>query len=167
MSFMRNEEGELLTQVPKVYDDDRTKQSFKDSTDINKMLKKAQHTGSVSHLLKYPEPIYGEFDGEMDLMTAHHRIAKASAIFDDLPSEVRREFGNDALAFVAFANKAENKGRLAELLPAIAKPGSYFPNPVQRGGTGAGAATAPVEPAASPPEPPVEPVSDPAPSADT
>ena len=155
----------MIKRDPIVYDDGRTKQSFKDSTDINKMLKKAQRTGSIAHLVKYPEEVYGEFDGEFDLLTAHSKIAKANEIFSELGSEVRSEFDNDPLKFVAFANKPENVGRLAELLPAIAEPGSYFPNPVQRGGTGAGAATAPETPSAGSPPPadtPAGPAGDPA-----
>ena len=145
MSFMRNEDGELITQIPKNYSDGITKQAFKDQTDINKIIKKAAVHGSLSHLQKYPEAVYGEFDGEMDLLTANDRIQKATAIFDELPAEVRREFNNNALAFVKFAGDPENNGKLRDLLPAIAKPGSYFPNPVQRGGQGAGEATTPGE----------------------
>jgi hypothetical protein len=47
---------------PLKYNDGRTKQAFADSCDINKLLKKAQRTGSISHLMKYPEATYGEFD---------------------------------------------------------------------------------------------------------
>lgn len=138
---------EMLALVPPLeYGPGRTKQSFKDSTDINKIIKKAQRTGTISHLYKYPEATYGEFDGEFDLLTAHERIGRAQEIFDELPAEVRGEFRNNALEFVAFANNPENKGKLAEILPVIAEPGSYFPNPVHRGGQGAGAATAPAEP---------------------
>lgn len=136
-SFRESEDAALVTA------EIRTKQSFKDQCDINKMLKKAQQQGSMSHLMKYPELVYGEFDGEMDLLTAHGRIAKANEIFADLPSEIRSEFNGDPLAFVTFAADPANNARLAEILPAIAEPGRYFPNPVQRGGTGAGAATAP------------------------
>jgi len=142
------------------YSDGRTKQAFKDQCDINKMLKKAQQTGSIAHLLKYPEATYGEFDGEFTLLEAQQKIARAGQIFDDLPSEVRQEFGNDPLAFVKYANDPENRGRMKELIPKIAEPGSYFPNPVQRGGQGAGAATAPGEapaPVEAPSVPPAEP----------
>lgn len=125
------------------YKDGRTKQAFKDQCDINKMLAKAQRTGSLAHLMKYPESTYGEFDGEFDLLTAQGRIQKAQGIFDELPSEIRNEFNNNALAFVKFAGDPANNEKLRELLPALAKPGSYFPNPVARGGQGAGAATAP------------------------
>lgn len=145
----------------KDYSDGRTKQAFKDQCDINKILQRAQRTGSIAHLQKYPEAVYGEFDGEFDLLTAQNRLIKAQTIFDDLPSEVRKEFGNDALAFVKFAGNPANNDKLRDLLPAIAKPGPYFPNPVSRGGQGAGAATAPTaEVAAGDP-----PASQPAPAA--
>lgn len=135
----------MLKIVPIEWDKEvsRTKQAFKDQCDVNKMLKKAQTTGSMSHLLKYPEPIYGEFDGEFNLLEASKRIKRSEAIFNDLPSEVRREFNHNAIDFVRFAADPKNNSRLAELLPAIAAPGSYFPNPVKRGGGGAGAATPP------------------------
>ncbi|AJK28329.1 putative minor capsid protein [Eel River basin pequenovirus] len=143
----------------KIYNDGRTKQAFKDSTDINKILKKAQTTGSLAHLQKYPEAVYGDFDGEFDLLTAQQRISRANEIFADLPSEVRREFDNNALRFVQYAGDPANNDKLRELLPALAKPGSFFPNPVNRGGDGAAAATAPpADPAPGNPPPVAEPV---------
>ena len=42
----------MLKIKKKVYDDGRTKQSFKDQCDINKILKKAMRTGSIAHLQK-------------------------------------------------------------------------------------------------------------------
>lgn len=145
--------------------DNRTKQAYKDSADINKILKKAATGQSLAHLYKYPEATYGEFNGEFDLMTAFEKIEKGNQIFAELPSEVRREFNNDALAFVKFAGDPANNGKLAELLPAIAKPGDYFPNPVKAGGQGAGLATAPnanAEPApVAASEPPADPSGDP------
>ena len=145
------------------YDDGRTKQAFKDQTDINKMLKKAQTTGSLAHLQKYPEAVYGEFNGEFDLLTAHGMIDKANVIFADAPSEVRAEFDNDPLKFVQFCGDPANNDKLRELLPKIAEPGNFFPNPVQRGGQGAGAATAPVdvEPGNPPPVSGASPASNP------
>lgn len=128
-----------------VYNDGVTKQSFKDQCDINKILKKAEVSGGLSHVMKYDKAVYGEFDGEFDLLTAHERIAKAETIFNDLPAEVRREFQHNALEFVKFAADPANNDRLVELIPQIAEPGRYFPNSVQRFGKGAGAATAPEE----------------------
>ena len=145
MSMYVNDKGKRLTEIPKDYGIGRTKQQFKSQCDINKILKRAEKAGGLAHVQKYPEAVYGDFDGEMDLLTARERIARANEIFMDLPAEVRSEFQNDALRFTAFANDPANAGKLAQLIPAIAEPGSYFPNPVQRGGQGAGAATAPSE----------------------
>ena len=86
MYFM--ETGEVF--VP-VYEESRTKQSFKDQTDINKLIQRAQVTGSIAHLEKHDKAIYGEFDG-YDMHQALQKLELAQEIFDDLPSELRREF---------------------------------------------------------------------------
>lgn len=108
------------------FGESRTKQSFKDSTDINKILKKAQVTGSISHL-NVNEASFGEFAGH-DLMEQMHRLERAQVLFDGLPSEVRNEFANEPSAFFEFVNHPDNVDRLAELLPLIAEPGQYFPD---------------------------------------
>jgi hypothetical protein len=73
-----------------VFGPGRTKQSFKDSTDINKILKKAQKAGSLAHLQKYDKAVYGEFHG-YDLLEAMGKIDRANEIFADLPAEIRSE----------------------------------------------------------------------------
>lgn len=103
-----------------------TKQSFKDSADINKILQRAQISGSVDHLTEH-QASYGEF-ANYDLLSHFEMLEKADAIFSDLPSEVRNEFKNQPAAFFDFVNDPANVDRLAELLPAIAEPGSYFPD---------------------------------------
>ena len=42
----------LGTKQP-LYKDGRTKQSFRDETDINQIMKRAQVTGTISHLNKH------------------------------------------------------------------------------------------------------------------
>lgn len=113
------------------YKDGRTKQSFKDQCDINKILKKAAVKGGLSHVQKYPEAVYGEFDPELDLFVARDRIAQAERIFMDLPAEVRREFNNDAVAFIQYGKKVGIQ-QLIDEIPTIAEPGDLFPNPVSR-----------------------------------
>ena len=111
------------------YGESMTKQAFKDSTDINKIIRKAQKQGSLEHALKYPAAVYGEFTG-VDLLGAFQQVERAQAIFDECPSEVRREFDNDAFKFMAFASDPENIDRLPELLPQLAEPGDFrFPKP--------------------------------------
>lgn len=131
------------------YTDGRTKQAFKDACDINKILKRAAIKGGLSHVQKYDEAVYGEFDPDLDLFVARDRIAKAEKIFMDLPAEVRREFDNDPVKFVQYGKKV-GIPKLIEEIPAIAEPGDYFPNPVRRADVSAAAA-------ANTPEPPVAP----------
>ena len=50
----------MLKQVPRDFSESRTKQSFKDSTDINKIIRKAQKVGSLSHLVRHGAH-YGDF----------------------------------------------------------------------------------------------------------
>ena len=90
----------MIKQEKIVYNDGRTKQSFKDSCDINKILKKAQKTGSLAFAEKYGEQTFGEFEG-YDLLEAYGKIERANAVFAELPSEVRNDFDNNALAFAA------------------------------------------------------------------
>lgn len=102
-----------------------TKQAFADSTDINKILAKAQKTGTISHLAKHGAE-YGDFS-DFDFFEAHTRLARATEIFDELPAEMRKEFDHEPSKFFEFANDPQNVGKLEEILPKIAEPGRYFP----------------------------------------
>lgn len=116
----------LASLPPLDFGPSRTKESFKDSCDINKIVKRAQKEGSLAHALKYPAPVYAEFQ-DVDLLGAYEQIGRAQAIFDDLPSEVRAEFDQDAFKFAKYASDPANNERLTELLPALAEPGRQWP----------------------------------------
>ncbi len=105
-----------------IYDDGRTKQSFKNGTDINRILAKAHKTGVISHLNKYGA-IYGDFSDMPDLLQANERLARGQQIFDELPSEVRAEFRQEIGEFYKYVNDPANKDDLATKLPALAEPG--------------------------------------------
>ena len=148
----------MLPIKKKVYDDGRTKQAFKDDTDINRLLARAQQTGSLSHLAKY-EPVYGDFVG-FDFFEAQQRLARGRTIFEELPTEIRKEFGQDAGKFFEFVNAPENVGKLDKIFPEIAEPGKYFPDVSSKTPPGAllGDKTPEVpEEIATPPESPPEP----------
>ncbi len=115
--------GMIQRKAP-VYDDGRTKQSFRDETDINKILQRAQKTGTVSHLAKH-EAVYGDFS-DFDFFELEIKLTKGREIFDDLPSEIRTEFSNSPAKFFDFVNNPKNKDRLGDLLPALAEPGRQF-----------------------------------------
>ncbi len=118
---------------PLEYDDGRTKQSLADSTDINKILKKAQKVGSISHLVKHGA-FYGDFSDVPDLLDASTRLKKGQQIFEELPSELRREFG-DQFGFFQFVNDPSNVDRLSEVLPGLAAPGRQLPAVRRSAGT--------------------------------
>ncbi len=103
------------------YGKGRTKQSFKNQTDINKILKRAQKTGTLSHLAKY-QGAYGDF-ASFDFMEAQNQIARGNTIFAELPSEIRNEFDQSPAKFLHFVNDPANVDRLKTLLPGLAEPG--------------------------------------------
>jgi len=105
----------------KKYKDGRTKQSFRDETDINKILHRAQKAGTLSHLEKY-EGTYGDFSN-FDFLEAQINLTAGREVFDALPSELRNEFKQSPAAFFDFVNDPANKDDLANKLPKLAAPG--------------------------------------------
>lgn len=103
------------------YKDGRTKQSFKDETDINKILQRAQKTGTLSHLAKY-EARYGDFSN-FDFFEAQLKLSEGRTMFAELPSEIRREFNQSPAEFFDYVNNPANAERLGQLLPGLAQPG--------------------------------------------
>ena len=111
----------------KDYSDGRTVQAYKEATDINKILQKAQREGTLSHLQRHGAQ-YADFSDVPDLLTAYERIERGKSVFSELPSEVRSEFGNDMFKFFEFVNDPANAGRLQEVLPKLAEPGRQNPS---------------------------------------
>ena len=107
--------------IQPTYKDGRTKQSFMDETDINKILSRAQKAGTLSHLQKY-EGVYGDF-ADFDFLDAQIQIAAGQEVFNALPSEIRNEFGQSPAAFFDYVNDPENVDELLEKLPGLAAPG--------------------------------------------
>lgn len=109
---------------PEDYADGRTKQSYKDQTDISKILARAARGESISHLEKHGAT-YGDFSDIGDLMVAYERLQAGTAIFNELPGELRREFNNSPAEFFEFVNMPENTSeeRRRELMTKLAQPG--------------------------------------------
>ncbi len=103
------------------YKDGRTKQAFKDETDINKILHRAQKAGTLSHLQKY-EGTYGDF-GDFDFFESNLQLTKGREIFDALPSELRTEFHQSPAEFFEYVNDPKNINELRKKLPGLAQPG--------------------------------------------
>ncbi len=117
---------ELLGLVPDVvYDDGRTKQSFKDETDINKIMARFDKTGTISHLAKY-EGVYADFS-DFDFHKQSNMLAQGGEIFAALPAELRQEFGQSPARFFNYVNDPRNIDELRRKLPALAEPGQQLP----------------------------------------
>lgn len=138
------------------YDDGRTQQTFKNETDINRIMARAQTTGTISHLNQH-QAKYADFS-DFDFFESQRMLTEGRQVFDQAPSEIRKEFGNSPAKFFAYVNDPANSGRLAELLPTLAKPGTQLIDVSGR--------TPPPGPKAAPKgsEPPGEPPADPPPA---
>ena len=70
-----------------------TKQSLLDSADINKIVKRYHNTGVLPQMDSL-EAKYGEITSN-DLMEAHQLIFDAQDSFNQVPSEIRKQFNQD------------------------------------------------------------------------
>ncbi len=117
--------AQLLALPPKIeYLDGRTKQSFKDETDIVKIMARADRLGTISHLQKF-EGTYSDFS-DYDFHEQTNKLTQGREIFDALPAELRKEFGQSPAAFFAYVNDPANKDDLAKKLPDLAQPGKQM-----------------------------------------
>ncbi len=126
----------LALAKPIVYDDGRTKQCHADECDINKIMARFEVTGTISHLAKF-EGLYADFS-DFDFHAQTTKLTQGREIFDALPAELRREFGQSPAAFFEYVNDPENIEELRKKLPALAWPGQQLPKKI--------AATEPTEP---------------------
>lgn len=91
----------------------RTKQSFQDECNINKIMLKYQMTGAISHVNNHGEQ-YG-FATSDDFLTSQNIVIKAQAMFDDLPSSIRSRFSGNPEEFLEFVQNPENAEEMAQL----------------------------------------------------
>jgi phosphotransferase system IIB component len=89
-----------------------TKQALADNANINKLIKKHGITHVVQNMSNL-EVLYGEITS-YDLQEAMQMNIDAQEAFMEVPSEVRKKFGNDAGAFIDFATNPENISQMRE-----------------------------------------------------
>jgi len=91
----------------------RTKQAMRDECNINNIMAKYQRTGTISHFTKH-EAQYG-FAPSVTLQESFEIVEKAREMFSELPSSVRKRFGNDVVGFLAFVQDPANKEEMTRL----------------------------------------------------
>lgn len=101
-----DENGEVLPSM--------TRQEFAEECDLNQIMKRYEKTGMLP-VNAQSEPRYIDFtQSPADLQEAMRVMIEAEAAFMSLPASVRRDFDNDAMRFVEFAEDGANLGKLRE-----------------------------------------------------
>lgn len=88
-------------------------QHSKEEVDINNIMKRYIKTGVIDHVTKY-KPQYTE-NTMQDYQTSQNIIIKADNMFQELPSQVRKQFDNDPGRFLEFVSDEKNHDKLAEM----------------------------------------------------
>lgn len=102
----------------------RTKQAFKQECDINHIMKKFKKVAGVEFLNKYQGYVggqFGDFTEVVDYRTALDQINRSRAVFDALPSILRKRFDNDPAKFLDFVQDPNNSKELVEMGLAVSK----------------------------------------------
>lgn len=112
--FPQNTVGESLT-----------KQSFKQESDINFIVKKFSQTGYIDPTLQRDADY---FDGtDLTFQDAMNLVVAAQNDFDALPSQIRKRFANDPSQFLDFVGDESNVDEMRKLgllppLPVVEPP---------------------------------------------
>lgn len=105
----------------------RTKQSFKNETDINLIMARYVKTGQLPALVKQ-NPKYGDFSTVPDYQTALDTVMRAEEAFAALPAKVRKACDNDPAVFLdrvtdpEFVKTHEDALRGVVTIPETTKP---------------------------------------------
>ena len=113
----------------------RTKQSFKDETDLNWIMARFQKTGVIDFVNKR-SPQFGDVTG-IEFQAAMQLVIDAEAMFADLPSKVRDRFGNDPQNLLHFLEDPANRSE-AQLLGLIDPPATPLAGTPPQAEQGAG-----------------------------
>ena len=102
----------------------RTKQAFKQECDINHIMKKFKKVAGSEFLNQYQGYLggqFGDFSEVVDYRTALDQINRSKAVFEALPSVLRKRFDNDPAKFLDFVQDSNNSKELVEMGLAVSK----------------------------------------------
>lgn len=90
-----------------------TEQHHLKECDVNKIIRKYDRTGLISHVSKI-EAQYGDMTG-VDYKEAMDTICDVQQKFEQLPSKIRKRFANDPAEYLKFFNDANNRDEAIKL----------------------------------------------------
>lgn len=131
------------------YQPGRTEQSHKHDCDINSIIKKYDKTGLILHV-NQAKAQYGDYTQINEYQQNLNMIIDAQDSFEEMPSSVRKRFGNDPGLFLEYISNPENDKEMIELGLALPKiidpiqkveiinpiPPKYPPKSTKKGPTG-------------------------------
>lgn len=85
-----------------------TRQEFAEECDINVLMAQFEKTGILPAAMNRTEPRYLDVSDVPDLASALTMLHDATNAFMSLPATTRREFDNDPVKFINFAENPEN-----------------------------------------------------------
>jgi phage internal scaffolding protein len=91
-----------------------TQQHFREECDIKNIIKRHDRTGIIEHVNRGIAQ-YGDYSEVHEYREALDLVANANQSFMELPSDIRKEFGNDPGEFFEFATNPANAERMVEL----------------------------------------------------
>lgn len=106
-----------------------TRQEFTDECDINQIMARYDKTGMLPVNAPTPAQFVDWSAMPADLQEAMHMMIDADQAFMRLPASVRKEFDNDAVRFVEFAQNSDNLDRMREF--GLAPPAEAPPAPMR------------------------------------
>jgi len=92
----------------------RTRQSHKESCDINFIVGQYRRTGQILHVAG-GIPRYGDVSESGDFREVMDRVRNAEAWFIGLPAKVRAEFDNEVVTFMDAMSDPAQRAKLEEL----------------------------------------------------
>ncbi|AXH76301.1 MAG: internal scaffolding protein [Microviridae sp.] len=119
-----------LSFPPEEYPYGKTKQSFKDDSDINNIMARYQATGVIDFVNEHAGH-YADVTG-LEYQSMLNKVIEAEAMFMDLPAELRKRFSNDPAEFLAFVQDEHNRDE-AVTLGLIPKRSQEAANPLSGG----------------------------------
>ncbi len=108
----------------------RTKQEFKEETQIDNILAGIAKNGLKEHQQMHPRG-YVDLPSGIDYHAAQNLIAEGNSCFQSLPAEVRADFDNSPEIFLGFVSDPDNAAQMVEMglaMPSEATPAAPAPS---------------------------------------
>lgn len=92
----------------------RTRQSMRDETNINNIMRRYKQSGLISHVAAR-SPVYMDVADVTDYRDAVEQVRRTEEFFKGLTAKVRARFNHDPAEFLDFMTDSRNEAEAKEL----------------------------------------------------